>query len=65
MHELVMNHPRCKIAYPKLTFQRLGRETCLRLADHIDRLKPDGERQLGGFKTVPAVSVVWWRQFLN
>ena len=53
MHEFVMNHPRRRVTYPKLTLQRQGREPCLRLADHIDRLKPDGERQLGGFENGP------------
>ena len=47
MHELVMNHPRRRVTYPKLTLQRQGREPCFRLADHIDRLKPDGEPGLG------------------
>jgi len=49
MHELVMNYQSRSVTYPKLTLQRQDREPCLRLSDHIDRLKPDGERQLGGF----------------
>ena len=50
MNEIVMSHPIRKVIYPKLTLQRQGRESCLRLADHIDRLKLDGELQLGGLK---------------
>jgi len=48
--QVVMNHPRRRVTYPKLMPQRQGREPCLRLADHVNRLQPDGERQLGGFK---------------
>jgi hypothetical protein len=46
IHELVMNHPRLRRTYPKLTLQRQGTEPCSQLNDHIDRLKSDGERQL-------------------
>jgi hypothetical protein len=38
------------IAYFKLAFKRQGRESYLCLADNTDRLKLDGERQLGDFK---------------
>ena len=74
MHKFVMNHPGCRIAYLKLAFQHQRRQSCLFLADQLDRLKPDGEhkpklhRSLAARwlqKRVPAVIVVWSRQFLQ